>query len=79
MQSIPERSDVTVKAIPAADIAEKAGLKGLGNIVLVGALFAADPFCDSEVLSAAIEKCVPARKAAMLDKNKQALSLGIEA
>ena len=46
VQSIPERSDVTVKAVPAADIAEKAGLKGLGNIVLVGALFAADPFCD---------------------------------
>ena len=79
VQSIPERSDVTVKAVPAADIAEKAGLKGLGNIVLVGALFAADPFCDAEVLSAAIEKCVPARKAAMLDKNKQALALGIEA
>ena len=78
VQSIPERSDVTVKAVPAADIAEKAGLKGLGNIVLVGALFAADRFCDAEVLSAAIEKCVPARKAAMLDKNKQALALGIE-
>lgn len=79
VQNIPVRSDVTVKAVPAADIAEKAGLKGLGNIVLVGALFAADPFCDSEVLTEAIEKCVPARKAAMLDKNKQALSLGIEA
>ena len=79
MQNIPERSDVTVKAIPAADIAEKAGLKGLGNIVLVGALFAADPFCNPEVLTAAIEKCVPARKAAMLEKNKQALALGREA
>ena len=53
VRSIPERSDVTVKAIPAADIAEKAGLKGLGNIVLVGALFAADPFCDPEVRSRA--------------------------
>ena len=51
----------------------------MGNIVLVGALFAADPFCDPEVLTAAIEKCVPARKAAMLDKNKQALALGREA
>ena len=79
VQNIPERNDVTIQAVPAADIAEKAGLKGLGNIVLVGALFAVDPFCDPEVLTAAIEKCVPARKAAMLDKNKQALALGREA
>ena len=79
VQNLPTRTDIRVKAIPAADIAEKAGLKGLGNIVLVGALFAADPFCDPEVLTAAIEKCVPARKAAMVEKNKQALSLGIEA
>lgn len=79
VQSIPERNDVTVKTLPAADIAEKAGLKGLGNIVLVGALFAADPFCTRDQLDAAVEKCVPARKAAMVDKNKQALKLGMEA
>lgn len=79
VQSLPTRDDVTVRAIPAAKIAEDAGIAGLGNIVLVGALFAADAFCDEDVLFAAIDKCVPPRKAALIDKNKQALKLGMEA
>ena len=77
--TLPARTDVTVKAVPATDLAERAGLKGLGNIVLVGTLFAADPFCDEDVLFAAIDKCVPPKKAALIDKNKQALRLGMEA
>ena len=36
-------------------------------------------FCEEETLWKAIEKCVPAKKAAMLDMNKRALQLGIDA
>ena len=77
--ALPSCEGIIVKAVPATEIAEKAGLKGLGNIVLVGALFAADPFCDEDVLFQAIDKCVPPKKAALIDKNKQALKLGMEA
>ena len=73
-----ERRDVRLCAIPAATMAEEAGLKGLGNIVLVGKLWAETRFCERDTLDAAIEHCVPARKAAMVEKNKQALTLGIE-
>ena len=36
VQDIPEREGVKVCAIPATEIAEKEGLKGLANVVCVG-------------------------------------------
>ena len=74
-----ERAGVKVISIPATKMAEDAGLKGLANIVLVGRLWAETQFCDRVVLDEAIDKCVPPRKAALIDKNKQALELGINA
>ncbi len=65
--------------IPASTLAEEAGLDGLMNIVLVGALWAQDQFCGRETLDAAIDACVPASRAALIEKNKLALKLGIEA
>ena len=79
VQDIPEREGVKVCAIPATEIAEKAGLKGLANVVCVGKLFKETGFCSEETLEAAIEKCVPASKTGMLDKNKRAIALGMEA
>ena len=66
-------------AIPATKLAEEAGLAGLGNIVLVGKLWAMTRFCERASLDAAIEASVPPRKAALIEKNKQAVALGIEA
>lgn len=74
-----KREDVRVIGIPATEIAEKAGLKGLANIVLMGRLFAERPFCEESTIDAALAKCIPPRKAAMIDKNKQAIKLGTEA
>ena len=70
---------VEVCAIPATALVEEAGLKGLANIVLVGKLWALTGFCDRATLDAAIEASVPPRKAALIEKNKQAMALGIEA
>ena len=47
--------------------------------MLAGKLFAETRFCEEETLWKAIEKCVPAKKTAMLDMNKRALQLGIDA
>ncbi len=68
---------VRTVALPATTLAEENGLKGLANVILVGRLWAETQFCKRETLDAAIEKCVPPRKAAMVEKNKQALLLGI--
>lgn len=70
---------VKVCAIPATQMAEGAGIKGLANIICVGKLFAEIGFCEKETLFAAIDKCVPPRKAALIDSNKKALEMGINA
>ena len=79
VQRIPEIEGVRMCAIPATAMAEEAGFKKLANIILAGKLFAETRFCEEETLWKAIEKCVPAKKAAMLDMNKRALQLGIDA
>lgn len=73
-----EREDVKAFYVPATRIAEEEGLKGLGNIVLVGKAFKETGFCSAEALDKAIEKCVPAKKAHLLDANRKAIKLGSE-
>ncbi len=70
---------VEIVAIPATKLAQDADLAGLSNIVLLGKLWDRTHFCDRDTLDAAIDKSVPARKAHLRDKNKQAIQLGIEA
>lgn len=69
---------VTVVELPATAMAEEHGLKGLANIVCVGRLFAETGFCSEETLFAAIEQCIPPKKAALLEPNKKALELGMK-
>lgn len=70
---------VKVVEIPATAMAEEHGLKGLANIICVGKLWAETRFCGEETIFAAIERCVPARKQHLLEPNKNAIKLGIEA
>ncbi len=72
-----DREDVNVFYVPATKLAEENGIKGLANIILVGKLFKETGFCTEEALYKAIEKCVPARKANMLEFNKKALEIGM--
>lgn len=75
---IPTRNDVKLFAIPATQMAEDAGLKGLANVILTGKVLKETGFCAVQSLEAAIDKSVPARKAAMVEANKQALRIGLE-
>jgi 2-oxoglutarate ferredoxin oxidoreductase subunit gamma len=74
----PDRADVTVHAIPATRLAEDAGLKGLGNVVLVGKLLKEVGFCHIDALDAAIVKSVPPKRQHLLEPNRRALALGME-
>ena len=77
---VPRTSEVDgVKmcSFPATVLAEEAGLKGLANVVCVGKLFAETRFCEEATLFAAVDKCVSARKSALIGKNKEALRLGM--
>ncbi len=79
VQDVKHRDDVRMFEIPATHMAEEAGLKGLANVILTGKVFAETGFCEEDTLFAAIDACVPARKAALVDKNKEALRLGMNA
>ena len=70
---------VDITAIPATKLAQDNGLAGLSNIVLLGKFWDKTRFCDRATLDAAIDKSVPASKAALIDKNKQAIQIGIDA
>ena len=76
---IPERDDITVYALEATNMAEEAGLKGLANVVLVGKMLKETQFCSEETIEGAIRKAVPPRKAALIEKNIEALRLGMQA
>ena len=76
---MPERDDIRVFALEATNMAEEEGLKGLANIVLVGKMLKETEFCTPETIEAAIRKAVPPRKAALIEKNLQALKLGMKA
>jgi 2-oxoglutarate ferredoxin oxidoreductase subunit gamma len=73
----PKRDDVTVCEVPATRLAEDAGLKGLGNVILVGRLLAETGFCSPQALDEAIQKSIPLKRQKLLEPNRQALSIGI--
>lgn len=73
-----ERTDLKVFYVPASELAEKNGINGLANIILIGKLYKELGFCSKDALDKALTKCIPARKAAMLDLNKNAIKIGME-
>ena len=78
INNVRTRDNVRTIEIPATTLAEENGLKGLANVVCLGKLFAETQFCSEETLYAAVERCVPARKAHLIEPNKKALKLGME-
>ena len=70
------RTDVKVIYLDASKIAEDNGLKGAANMVILGRLFKETTFCSPENLDKGLQKTIPAKKMALLDNNRKAISLG---
>ena len=77
IEKTTDRTDVNAFYVPATKMAEENGLKGLANIILIGKLFKETGFCQKETLFEAVRKCVPAKKAHLVDSNLKALEIGI--
>ena len=73
-----ERTDVTVYYVPATNLADKNGLKGLANMILLGKLYKEMNFISKESLDKGLQKCIPAKKADMLGLNQKALEICME-
>ncbi len=71
-----ERTDVQVFYIPATQMAKDNQIATLANMIIVGHLLQNHPQLSFEGTDAVVEKLVPAKKAALLELNKKALSLG---
>ena len=64
------RTDITVAAVPATQMANDNGLHGQ-TLKQTG-------FCSLDVLKEALQKCIPARKQHLLEPNLRALQLGYD-
>ena len=72
-----KRDDVTVCRVPATELAEKNGLKGLANIILIGKLMEQTGFCTMDTMKKTIEKIVPPKKQHLIPKNVEAIEIGM--
>ena len=76
IQKAPARSDVKVVAVPATQLSKDEDLSGLANMIVLGAMIKASGLFTLEEAEATITKTVSAKKAAMLEKNIKAITLG---
>jgi len=72
------RTDVNAFYIPATQMADEEGLKGLANMIIIGKAVRAADICGMDELEAAMRKTVPERKKDMFDANMRAVTLGYE-
>ena len=73
-----ERSDVEVFYIPATQMAKDEGISSLANMILVGHLLQNNKELSFEGTETVVNKLVPPKKAAMIELNMKALTMGKE-
>ena len=73
-----ERTDVEVFYIPATQMAKDNEIPSLANMIIVGHLLQNQPELDFAGAKETVEHLVPPKKAALVELNKKALSMGME-
>ena len=73
-----ERTDVQVFYIPATQMAKDAGISSLANMIIVGHLLENHPELGFTGAEDVVNKLVPPKKAALIELNMKALTLGKE-
>ena len=73
-----ERTDVEVFYIPATGLAKENGIATLANMIIVGSLLEHHPELSFEGVDAVVSKLVPPKKAALVELNMKALTMGKE-
>ena len=76
VKSTTTRDDLNIFYIPATEQADKNGLKGLANIILLGKLFKETGLVSAEALELGVKKSVPAKKQHLVESNMNAIKLG---
>ena len=79
VEGTTDRTDIKCFYIPATQLANDNGLKGMANIILTGKILKEIGLDNMEVIEKALKKVIPPKKANLLDANLKALKLGMEA
>jgi 2-oxoglutarate ferredoxin oxidoreductase subunit gamma len=70
------RDDVTTIGIPATKLASDNALDGLANMIILGKVIKATGVLTLEQITNSLAQMIPAKKAALLDKNIKAMEIG---
>lgn len=71
-----DRTDIGVYMIPATQIALDNDLKGLANMIVLGKILKETSFTTMDTIKKALSKCIPPKKADMMELNLKAIELG---
>ena len=72
----PERKDINIYSIEAADEAAKIGLSKVFNMVVLGGFLQLKPIIQSEFIRKGLEKSLPQRHHGMIPENERAIETG---
>lgn len=75
---LPERKDINIYCIEAADEAGKRGLAKIFNMIVLGGFLKLKPLVAPEFIHKGLQKSLPARHHALIPENEKAIELGKE-
>jgi len=73
-----DRKDINLCYIPATQLANEKHFNGLANMIALGYMLKNVDIIELEWIYKGIEKCVPASKKDMIEKNIEAIKIGYE-
>lgn len=73
---VPDRTDIKTVCVPATDIADKNGLGGLANVIMLGALIKQTGMFEPEFFRECIRAASPKSKPQLGELNAKAFDLG---
>lgn len=71
------RDDIELYPVPATQLSKDENLSGIANMILLGKMLKESGFASVETVEKAVAKCVPAKKAHLLEHNIRAIKLGM--
>ena len=74
----PERRDINIYTIEAADAASKLGLSKVFNMIVLGGFLKIKPLVDPEFIHKGLQKSLPTRHHVMIPENEKAIESGKE-
>jgi len=74
----PERKDINIYRVDAAEEATKLGLNKVFNMMVLGAYLKIKPIIGAEFIRKGLEKSLPARHHGMIPDNEKAIGIGKE-